>query len=61
MQTPLYKRGMYPNIEREKQSPSHRKRWVPSPFPLPTGERIKMRGREKQPSHMERDTKKNAR
>jgi len=34
--------------EQINQAPSHRKRWVPSPFPLPTGERTKVRGRKNQ-------------
>jgi len=35
--------------EKTKTAPSHRKRWVPSPFPLPCGERTKVRGRKNNP------------
>jgi len=36
---------------------SHIERDTPSPLPLPSGERMKVRGKEiqKQPSHMERE------
>jgi len=41
-QTPLWERGMFSHIERD----------TPSPLPLPSGERMKVRGKEiqKQPS-----------
>jgi len=37
MQTPLYKRGMYPNIEREKQPPRIERDGSPHPSLSPQG------------------------